>query len=378
MKIEVVVVGSGLNALGIMRSLGREFRTLLVTRDGVAGRHTKYGQKQVVLSTTDNTIITDLITLGAKINGKALLFLSEEKTVELLSEHRAELAQYYQFLLPNHEQVVALQSKSGFQEVAEQAKSLIPKALIVSQATDADAELLTFPCCFKPLYQDKEYSKHFKKAYKLNSWEDVKALYAKISPIMPDMILQEWIEGEDSDIYFNLMYVSESGEIVTSFSGRKVRSWPLNVGGTASCTASIEHHTTLHEQTKAFVEATDYVGLIGMEYKYDVERKGFYMIEPTVGRTDYQHEVATLSGCNILLAIARYHIQGKVERCFDANTYRQVLWYDEISDANALANGGAVLSNEPTKKIGALFRWSDIGPYVFSFKEKIKRRLKLG
>ncbi|MDO6425498.1 hypothetical protein Q4489_00655 [Thalassotalea sp. 1_MG-2023] len=377
MTVEVVVVGSGLNALGVMRSLGHDVESILVTQENVAARYTKFGKKHFVASTTDNKIISELQQLGAQIDGRPVLLLTEEKTVALVSENRAILAEYFQFLLPTHTQLLGLQSKSDFQLMAEKSGSLIPKALIMSEATDIEAEALTFPCVFKPLYQDKAYSQRFKKAYKMHNWADVKALYAEISPIMPDMILQEWIEGEDSDIYFNLMYVAENGDVVTSFSGRKVRSWPLNVGGTASCTSTKEHHHTLHQQTKTFVESIGYVGLIGMEYKFDVNRKGFYMIEPTVGRTDYQHEIAALSGCNILKAIVDFHLGGSIKDLVSPSSYNEVLWFDEISDANALAHGGIKMADEPSKKFGALFRFSDLGPYFFAFKQKVKRRLNI-
>ncbi len=42
-----------------------------------------------------------------------------------------------------------------------------------------------------------------------------------------------------------------------------------------------------------------------MEYKRDRRDGRFHMIEPTVARTDFQEEVATLNGMNIPLASYR-------------------------------------------------------------------------
>jgi D-aspartate ligase len=39
-----------------------------------------------------------------------------------------------------------------------------------------------------------------------------------------------------------------------------------------------------------------------MEFKRDTRTGRFFMVEPTVGRTDYQEEVATLNGANISYA----------------------------------------------------------------------------
>jgi len=45
--------------------------------------------------------------------------------------------------------------------------------------------------------------------------------------------------------------------------------------------------------------------MCSMEFKHDRQIGKFFMIEPTVGRTDWQEEVATLNGVNIPLAAYR-------------------------------------------------------------------------
>ncbi len=42
-----------------------------------------------------------------------------------------------------------------------------------------------------------------------------------------------------------------------------------------------------------------------MEYKRDSRDGKFYMVEPTVGRTDYQEEIAVLNGINLPLVVYR-------------------------------------------------------------------------
>ncbi len=41
-------------------------------------------------------------------------------------------------------------------------------------------------------------------------------------PILPDLIVQEWIEGDDSDIYFCLALRWLAGKPVISFAGQKI------------------------------------------------------------------------------------------------------------------------------------------------------------
>ena len=50
---------------------------------------------------------------------------------------------------------------------------------------------------------------------------------------------------------------------------------------------------------------SNYQGIGGIEYKWDARSERFLIIEPTVGRTDWQEEISALSGINIP-AIAYY------------------------------------------------------------------------
>ena len=219
--------------------------------------------------------------MAKRFTDKPTLYLTEEKTVELVSLHRDKLLAYYIIDFSSHDLMTNLQSKSGFQNLAESNNSPVPKSLVVRESADLDKiGSLSFPCVFKPLYHDKQYSSRFKKAYKVENKAQLLDLFNQITPYFSDMILQEWIEGSDENIYFCLAYYDKNSQVINSFSGRKIRSWPLHVGGTASCTSAHDKHDELLKLTSSFVQSIGYQGMMGMEFKYDDNRKEFYMIEP--------------------------------------------------------------------------------------------------
>src|SRR6185312_13830169 len=113
------------------------------------------------------------------------------------------------------------------------------------------------------------YSRQFKKAYRVESAAEAGDLVRSILAVMPDVVVQEWIAGPDSNIYFCLQYLDRKSQMVASFTGRKIRSWPPGVGGTASCTAAPEAHAELSQLTARFFRDADVVGMAGMEYKRD-------------------------------------------------------------------------------------------------------------
>src|SRR5699024_2674480 len=115
---------------------------------------------------------------------------------------------------------------------------------------------------------DADYAAAFRKAYRCESVGEALGLVRCILPVLPDIVIQEWIEGKDSDIYFCLQYITAAGETAASFVGRKIRSWPPHVGGTASCApASSAETRILTERTTEFFQHAGVRGMAGMEYK---------------------------------------------------------------------------------------------------------------
>lgn len=376
-KPHIVITGSSLNALGVLRSLHKYPVSLLSDNKKSPAWFSRYGSKTFVESTKSEKIVSELINYAKKNNCHPkthILIMTEEKTVFEVSRCRDQLKDYYQLNLCEHELIVKLQSKKEFQNIAEFYKFPVPKANIITTSTDIRSiRDLEFPCVFKPLEQNPEYSKKFKKAYKVNSLDEVATLYSEIKLCCPEMILQEWLEGPDSNIYFCLAYCDTFGNVISHFTGRKIRSWPIQVGGTASCTSAFDSDHELLALTQSFTKNISYQGLIGIEYKFDVIRNKFYMIEPTVGRTDYQHEIAALSGCNYLEQMIT-HFGGLQSQKFVAKN--GILWFDEIADANAALAEPNQLPVKVCKKVPALRRLSDPMPWLQSIAQRFFNKMR--
>lgn len=376
-KTPVVVTGGSANALGVLRSLPHCDLTLLCDSTRAPAWHSRHGRKVLVANTRAATVVDDLLALAGRHPGgeRPVLILTEEKTVVHVSQARERLAPHFRFQLCEASMLEALQSKEGFQRLAQQAHSPVPRGAVLRSAADLPAAReLQYPCVLKPLEQDATYAAQFKKAYKVASADQVTALYREIEPVMPHMIVQEWLEGEDSDIYFCLGFWDERSQLVgQAFAGRKLRSWPLQVGGTASCTSAPEAAAELTRLTSAFVQAIGYTGQMGMEFKHDARRGGFYMIEPTVGRTDYQHEIATLSGCNVLAMMVAGLAGAPVPGCGPAHT---CTWYDEVADAKALAAGASDQLMRDRPRVAAVWRPNDPMPTLADLAQRATGRLR--
>ncbi|NUU01812.1 hypothetical protein [Herbaspirillum robiniae] len=369
-RTHAVVVGGGLNALGIVRSLGAAGVALTVVDEDPKSpaMRSRYGRKSLAASLEGDALTEHLLALATRFHRPAMLFVTEEKGVNTISAQRERLAGPYLLRLPGHERLMQLMHKQGFAELAEACASAVPRTVQIGSRADLPSlGQLRFPCVFKPAHKDYGYGARFKKAYKVSDPGEVAALYAEIEPVLADMVAQEWIEGEDDEIYFCLQYIGRDGQLVTSFVGRKIRSWPLHIGGTASCTAAWEFHAELTATTLDFFTRTGFVGMGSMEYKRDRRDGRFYMVEPTVGRTDYQQEVATLNGVNIPLAAYRHEAGLPALPMPEAPAAPPAhIWRDPQADKWAFEEGGGKpdMRSAGHKVMDAYLRWNDPLPWI--------------
>jgi predicted ATP-grasp superfamily ATP-dependent carboligase len=376
-----IVLGAGINGLGVARSLARA-RVPVWLADTDARRaemHTRVAKPLQVPALLGETLIEALQRLGAtQFSGmRPVLLLTQEETVKTVSQYRDRLAPHFRFSLPAPEVVDALLHKHGFQRLAEQLGEPIPPLVHVRSPEDLPLlEKLRYPVVVKPGERHAAYGRQFKKAYRVESAQDAAELVSRILAVMPDVVVQEWIEGRDSDIYFCLQYLDRQGRAVASFTGRKIRSWPPQVGGTASCTAAPESHAELSALTANFFRDAGVIGMAGMEYKRDSRTREFRMVEPTIGRTDYQEEVATLNGVNLPHAAWCCELGRPFPDA--AAIRRPIAWRVRSEDVQSAAlQGQSPWDGYPRggRTADALFRWSDPSPCLVQNFRRIRNAL---
>lgn len=368
-----VVLGAGVNGLGVVRSLARVgVSAWLLDSDAQRPEmYTRAARSATIASMYGPALVDELVRLGAtRFAGlRPVLLLTQEESVKLVSHQRERLSPLYRFTLPPKELLDALLHKHGFQRLAEQFGCPIPALIRVAATADLHAlEGLHYPAVVKPGERHDGYGRQFKKAYRVESAAEAIELVGRILPVMPDVVVQEWTEGPDSNIYFCLQHIDGQGQVTASFTGRKIRSWPPQVGGTASCAPAPEAHVELSALTTKFFLDAGVAGMAAMEYKRDVRSGAFRMVEPTVGRTDYQAEVATLNGVN--LPYAAYCAALGMNFPASRPVSRSWAWRVRSEDVQS-ARAQHQRAGDGFKAFGgivdAVWRWSDPLPGVVQF-----------
>jgi predicted ATP-grasp superfamily ATP-dependent carboligase len=381
-KIPAVIVGgTGPGTLGMVRSLGRaSVPIILLDEDALSpAAHSVYVRKVVSSQSSGVLMVKNLLALSASI-GPSILFLNSDDAALTVSEYREDLERNYKFQLPSHSCLTSLMDKTNFQRLAEEYGFPVPRSVTVRHTADLSRLTgLRFPCIVKPRRGTANYAKAlFERGYKVVSPEQAESICHRILAVVPGLVVQEWVEGPDSDLFFCLQYRATDGTTVCSFTGRKLSIWPPDVGVTASCTAAPEERPILQRLTEAFFERMSFVGMGGIEFKRDLRTGEFLMIEPTVGRVDGQEEVATLHGANIPLA-AYMHEIGLSSPILTEKEHTPVIWRDFFSHRKSTAARGSHSgSMKPGTKIcDAYWRSDDPIPWLFhllDFSEQSLRR----
>lgn len=307
-QLPVVVVGGMLAGLGVARSLSQAHVPVFVletSRQCPAA----WSRRCTFVRTPSiggEALVDSLVRLAMRLNCRPVLFLTAEESVETVCKLRERLEAYYRIELPPAHFVTILSDKAAFHRLAEEAGFAVPRGVPVWGEADLHRiGELTPPLLLKPGDKRLVLAGTTERAVRAETIADAREAAARMLRGAPSLIVQEWVEGPDTDIYFTLFACDASSRMLGSFTGRKLACTPPRIGNTAICVAAPELAEELHRTTLRFVEHVQYAGLGGLEFKRDIRTGRFLIIEPTVGRTDAQEEIATLCGVNLPLLAYR-------------------------------------------------------------------------
>jgi predicted ATP-grasp superfamily ATP-dependent carboligase len=269
-------------------------------------------------------------------------------------------------------------SKLCFLEKAGAKGWPMPESWLVNSEAELAGCLdqITLPCILKPAIKNHAFRLHSpKKAFKVQTREELQAVYRMVSQWEPEVLVQEWIAGGDDRVVFCLGYWNRSGKAVALFPGMKLRQWPPECGNTAlSAPVSDPLRTRLTMLTGEILGSFGYRGLGSVEFKLREDGSPVIM-EPTVGRTNYQNEIAVVNGVN-LPAIAYFDLLGRQDMVEQLGTAKSpekpVKLIDELADTKSarfyIGNGALTASQWRESRRGSkkdmLFRWTDPAPFL--------------
>lgn len=286
-----------------------------------------------------------------------VLFPTNDVHVQLFSERMDFIRSH--FLLSWQdcgEKIARLLSKENIEKRCEEVKLNYPLSSVVINDHNIEDVVanIDFPMIAKPVTPQSGF-----KAIKCESISDLNSLIKRYRDDLP-ILVQHWISGTDKDIYFAALYL-DKGEVLASFVGQKLESFPLARGQT-TVAVTCENNDVL-TITEQFFEGLNLSGPVSLEVKKD-KRGRYWIIEPTVGRTDFWVQLCVAAGCN-LLALEYDHCIGAGKQL--KNIVKPTIWFDSEKDISAFVRYfayGMSIKNKPYIPTFSYLSYKDIKPFV--------------
>lgn len=220
------------------------------------------------------------------------------------------------------DQVLTMINKANLTAMCEASGIHYPRSVVLNSTDDISAGVgaIGFPMLVKPL---KPLSRF--KAVTLWHRQDLDALFAAYESELP-YLAQTWIEGETSELYFCTMLLRQ-GEVVCSFTGRKVRAVPAGTG-MGTIVESVENED-VRELSLRFLDGLNLSGPVAVEFKRDHEGR-YWMIEPNAGRTEYSVGMIVEYGIN--LPLIEYYTALGIDAAPQSRSRTPIVWIDTERD----------------------------------------------
>ncbi len=281
--------------LDIARSLGRRgIPIYAIDPDPHAcGRYSKYChfiQSPSPSSHEGADYIDFLMKIGQRL-GKPILFPLSDEYVLLCSRRRDDLQKYFHYVMPCADVIENLATKAGLKCIAEANNIPAPHTAFVTdlESLQAIANRFNFPVILKPTesmaWHDPKIVRLLRngllrgsaKVVLCNTPQELIEAYKCISGFDGRLVVQEVIPGEDSRLVYISFYLDRESKPLGMFAGRKYRVLPTGFGS-ASFVRSF-YDPRLKDAALKILSATNYCGLVGVEFKQDPRDGEYKLIE---------------------------------------------------------------------------------------------------
>ena len=297
-----IVIGDHVQALGVIRSLGKRGipAYLLHDKNLCIGRFSRYTKRY--MKTPDASNESGFIDLMIKLAKNEqirdwILMPTNDAWVYVLSKHKETLEEYYNVSTPSWDIVKFAYNKKLTYQIAEKNDIPIPKTFYPENLDALQERLsgITFPVIIKPAIVGHFYKKTKTKVFKANTKDELIQAYIKASHVIDpsEIMVQEVIPG-GPDLLYSFCSFFKNGEVMGMCIGRRSRQRPMDFGSASTFVESV-YVPELIELGTNLLKAMNYYGLSEVEFKKDVRDGKFKLLEINA-RTWLWHSLAIRCG----------------------------------------------------------------------------------
>lgn len=373
-RAAALVLGLDSHGLAIVRALvDAGVPTFAVEKDlSIPGVASNRPQRVFPVASFDEAALLPALTeirRALRPYRRVALLAVNDRQVGILARHREALAAEYDIAWAHAaESILKLQRKSELEAHCLQQGLRYPRSAVFAKPDDAaQAASFRFPVIIKPVQPLSSF-----KTLIANDAGQLADLLRRQAHDMP-ILGQEYISGDDSQIYFGALML-DHGRVLGRMAGRKLESYPLGRGQTTI--AETVHAPEVLQLTERFFAGLDLSGPVSLELKRDPQGE-HWVIEPTVGRTDFWAQLCIGAGFNQPLMEFQLATQQPVAT---PGPLRDCVWYDSERDPRAFPRlAWRHKSFRPLAKRQLFCYWGygDLRSFLRAMREMIQMRIRL-
>lgn len=383
-----------LGGISLVRSLGlARIPVIVATSDpDEPGLASRYCSARVVLPSMQEpqAVVDQLVGLGEELSAglgrRVPLMYGSDDALELIYAHRERLQRYFLFLLSDRRVANSLIAKDRFQKLAE-ARGLPVPAALRWEGTDAGSlRAHAGPVLVKPRIKvDWHHTILCQRLFggdgKARIFESgaAAAAHPDVALFHEQLAFQQYIPGGDADLWSFHGFADARGEVLASFVGRKVRTFPTLTGESAFI--EMARDDSLAELGREVARRCPLRGVFKMDFKRDPRDGRWYLLEINA-RYNLWHYMAARNGVNLMAAAYDHLVDRKppVPQDYEARyrwlnleldfkAYREMAARGELTFARW---AGSILRS---RNVYSLFSWHDPAPWLRFWSARVSRRL---
>jgi D-aspartate ligase len=271
--------------LGVMRSLGRMGVKVYALRHSVrsAANSSRYCAGTVPAgddgrpASNDAVMLAELDAAGRVLGEGTILIAGSDEWAVFVARYSDELKRRFSFPATSLQLIEELAAKDGLYRLATKHGLPTPKIVFPTDANDAAAVAgsLAYPVMLKPIHSRPDV---LTKAVATNP-EQLMAAYRQMeeTPQAPNVMFQEFIPGNDQDVWIFNGYFDAGSNCLAAFTGVKVRQHPAKMG--IASLGELRQNPAVIEATCNFLKTVGYQGIVDIGYRYDRRDGRYYVLD---------------------------------------------------------------------------------------------------
>lgn len=331
-------------------------------------------------------VVQAVLAAGAQLAGalgrRIPLFYATDDYLSLIVDNYAALSEHFTLIVNQRDVARALVDKQRFESFCRDRDLPLPRTLSWEELERWHGPVLVKPKVKTGYANSPVFLRLFGGAGKARVFSSGPELIATplAWQLREDLLVQEYVRGDDRNLWSFHGYADEDGGLLASFVGRKIRTWPPITG--ESSFIELAHDDAFALVGRQIAARATLRGVFKIDFKRDAVSGAWRVLEINA-RFNLWHYLGACNGINLPRIAYDYLVYGARPAATPYRTTHR--WLSLRNDFRAFRRlaahgeldlGGWLRSLVEAPKVYDFFSWTDPKPFVQHWRKRIRSALK--